>query len=67
MELVELTRSLVSFRTEVPPGNEEGCARYMHDLLADLHIEGAELLLDRFEPGRANLVARFGPASRASC
>ena len=61
MELVELARSLVGFRTEIPPGNEEGCARYIHDLLSDLHLQGAELRLDRFEAGRANLVARFGP------
>jgi succinyl-diaminopimelate desuccinylase len=61
LELVELARSLVRFRTEIPPGNEEGCARYMHDFLADLHVEGAELRLDKFEAGRANLVARFGP------
>ena len=61
MELVKLAKSLISFRTEVPPGDEEECARYIHDALADLHIEGTELHLDRFEPGRANLVARFGP------
>lgn len=61
MELVELARSLIRFRTEIPPGNEEGCARYIHDFLADLHVEGAELRLDRFEAGRANLAARFGP------
>ena len=61
MELVELAGSLIGFRTEIPPGSEEGCARYVHDLLADLHIQGAELRLDRFEAGRANLVARFGP------
>jgi acetylornithine deacetylase ArgE len=62
LELVELSRSLIRFRTEVPPGNEEGCARYIHDFLADLHIEGADLRLDRFEAGRANLVAKFGPS-----
>lgn len=62
LELVELSRSLIRFKTEVPPGNEGGCARYIHDFLADLHIEGAELLLDKFEAGRANLVARFGPS-----
>lgn len=61
LELVELARSLISFRTEIPPGNEEGCARYIHDYLSDLHIEGAEIRLDRFEAGRGNLVARFGP------
>jgi acetylornithine deacetylase ArgE len=61
LELVELARSLIRFRTEIPPGNEEGCARYIHDFLSDLHIDGAEVRLDRFEAGRANLVARFGP------
>ena len=61
MELVELARSLIAYRTEVPPGNEEACARFVHDFLADLHIEGAELFLDRFEAGRANLVAKIGP------
>lgn len=62
LELVDLSKSLIGFRTEIPPGNEEGCARFIHDYLADLHIQGAELLLDKFEPGRANLVARFGPS-----
>jgi succinyl-diaminopimelate desuccinylase len=62
LELIELARALVRFRTEIPPGNEEGCARYVHDFLSDLHIEGAELRLDRFEAGRANLVARLGPS-----
>lgn len=61
MELVELAKSLIGFNTEIPPGNEEGCARFVHDFLADLHVPGADLRLDRFEAGRANLVARFGP------
>jgi acetylornithine deacetylase ArgE len=61
LDLVELARSLVRFRTEIPPGNEEGCARYIRDFLADLHIEGAELNLAKFEAGRANVVAKFGP------
>jgi len=62
LELIELAAALVRLRTEIPPGNEEGCARYVHDFLSDLHIEGAELRLDRFEAGRANLVARLGPS-----
>jgi acetylornithine deacetylase ArgE len=61
LELVELASTLIRFKTEIPPGNEEGCARYIHDFLSDLHIQGAELRLDRFEAGRANLVAKFGP------
>jgi succinyl-diaminopimelate desuccinylase len=62
LELIELARALVRFRTEIPPGNEDGCARYVYEFLSDLHIEGAELRLDRFESGRANLVARLGPS-----
>jgi acetylornithine deacetylase ArgE len=62
LELIELAGELVRHNTEIPPGNEEGCARYVHDFLSDLHIEGAELRLDRFEAGRANLVAKFGPS-----
>jgi succinyl-diaminopimelate desuccinylase len=61
LDLVELARSLISFRTEVPPGNEEGCARFIRDFLADLHVDDTELRLDTFEEGRANLVARLGP------
>jgi acetylornithine deacetylase ArgE len=62
LELIELAGALVRINTEIPPGNEEGCARYVHDYLSDLHIEGADLRLDRFEAGRANLVARLGPS-----
>ncbi|HUH99741.1 MAG TPA: M20/M25/M40 family metallo-hydrolase, partial [Nitrososphaerales archaeon] len=61
MELVELASSLISFRTEIPPGNEEGCARFIGDYLSDLRIDDTEVLLDRFEPGRANVVAKIGP------
>ena len=61
MDLVELAKSLIAFRTEIPPGNEGECAKFVHDYLSDLHIGGAELRLDRFEAGRGNLIARFGP------
>lgn len=61
MELLELAKSLISFRTEIPPGNEEGCARFIADLLTDLHIEGMEVVVDAFEPGRANVIAKMGP------
>jgi len=61
MELVELAKALISYRTEIPPGNEEPCARYIHDHLSDLHIQGAQVTMDRFEEGRANVLARFGP------
>src|SRR5580658_3247617 len=61
LDLVELARSLISFRTEVPPGNEKGCASFIKDFLADLHVDDTELRLDTFEEGRANLIARLGP------
>lgn len=61
MDLVELASALISFRTEVPPGNEEACARYIGDVLSDLHLEGSEVRLEEFGPGRANLVAKLGP------
>jgi acetylornithine deacetylase ArgE len=61
LDIVELAKSLISFRTEIPPGNEERCAKFINDFLVDLHIDDTELHLDRFEEGRANLVARLGP------
>jgi succinyl-diaminopimelate desuccinylase len=61
LELIDIAKSLISFRTETPPGNEEACARFIQDLLADLHIEGMTVNVDRFEPGRANLIAELGP------
>jgi succinyl-diaminopimelate desuccinylase len=61
LDLVELARSLISFRTEVPPGNEKDCAAFIRDFLADLRVDATELRLDTFEDGRANLIARLGP------
>jgi succinyl-diaminopimelate desuccinylase len=61
LELVELAKSLIAFRTVSPPGDEEQCARFIGDYLADLHIEGMTVRVDRFERGRANLVANLGP------
>lgn len=62
MELTSLIKSLVAFRTEAPPGEEEECAKFIRDLIADMRIEGTEITLDKFEHRRANLVARMGPA-----
>jgi acetylornithine deacetylase len=59
MDAVELAKSIIAFKTESPPGNEEACARFIGDQIADLHIEGSEVELHRFERGRANLIARF--------
>jgi acetylornithine deacetylase/succinyl-diaminopimelate desuccinylase family protein len=59
MDTVELARSLISFDTVAPPGNEEDCARFLRDQIFDMHIEGAEAEVHRFQEGRANLIARF--------
>ncbi len=61
MELTNLAKSLVAFRTEVPPGDEEECAKFVRDVIADMKIEGTEVTLDKFEHRRANVVARMGP------
>jgi acetylornithine deacetylase ArgE len=61
LELVDLAKTLISFRTEVPPGDEESCASYIRDLLADMRIPETQLVLDKFENRRANLVAKIGP------
>ncbi len=59
MDTVELTKSLISFNTTTPPGNEEDCARFLADQVQDLHIDGAEIEVQRFQEGRANLIASF--------
>ena len=59
MDVVQLTESLIGFNTVSPPGNEEGCARFIADFLKDLHAEGASVELHRFAPNRANVVAIF--------
>src|SRR5579863_4412721 len=53
----QLASALISFDTVSPPGNEEGCARYIADYVRDLKLEGASVELHRFGEGRANLVA----------
>jgi len=59
MNTVELAKSLISFDTVAPPGNERECARFLQDQIADMHIDGAEVELQRFQKGRANLIATF--------
>src|SRR5271169_938275 len=60
MELLELAASLIAFKTEAPPGNEGRCARFIRDLLLDLHIEGSSVELQTFARGRSNVVATLG-------
>jgi succinyl-diaminopimelate desuccinylase len=57
IEAVELTRTLLSFNTVNPPGQELQCARYLGTLLEQggFTIEYFDL-----EEGRPNLIARMG-------
>ena len=61
MDVLDLAKELIRFDTEIPPGNEEECARYLRDQIEDLRLEGCSTDLHTFEPKRANLVARVGP------
>jgi succinyl-diaminopimelate desuccinylase len=61
MTVEKTTSELIKFQTESPPGNEEACARFIMDYVNDLKIEGCEVEIDRFEPGRANVIARMWP------
>jgi acetylornithine deacetylase ArgE len=59
MDTVELAKSLISFDTTAPPGNEAGCASFLEDQIRDMRIDGAEVEVQRFQKGRANLIATF--------
>ncbi|GBC71348.1 Acetylornithine deacetylase [Candidatus Calditenuaceae archaeon HR02] len=65
VKVEELAAQLVSFPTEMPPGNEEECAAYLRDYFNDLHIEGSVVEMHRFADKRANLVVRIGPSGKA--
>jgi len=54
---IELTRSLLSYDTTNPPGNEQPCAEFLARLLADA---GFSTTLHELAPGRASLVAYLG-------
>lgn len=54
IDAVSLTRELVRIPSLNPPGDEERCARYLAELLADA---GFEVTLETFGPQRFNLVA----------
>jgi len=56
-EVVELAKSLVSFNSENPPGNEKPIAFFIKDFLDDL---GLEAQLIEFGKNRYNLIASFG-------
>lgn len=56
---IELSRELIAFNTVNPPGNELSCIQHLEKLLAGA---GLETSLQRFAPGRANLIAKVGGA-----
>ena len=60
MDVVELASSLIAYKTEIPPGDEEECAKFLHDYIVDSRL-GAEAEVDSFGRGRANLTLRIGP------
>jgi acetylornithine deacetylase/succinyl-diaminopimelate desuccinylase-like protein len=51
---VELLQNLIRFDTTNPPGNEEGCIRYINSLFSEAGIKTSILALD---PNRPNLIA----------
>lgn len=60
MDLITLTKKLLSFNNINPPGNEEGIARFVAELLSD---NGFDVKLPEFEKGRLHLVAEKGLSS----
>ena len=60
MDLITLTKKLLSFNNINPPGNEEGIARFTAELLAD---NGFDVKLPEFERGRLHLIAEKGLSS----
>ncbi|HAM09484.1 MAG: hypothetical protein A2X05_14395 [Bacteroidetes bacterium GWE2_41_25] len=57
MDVLSLTRKLLSFNNINPPGNEEGIAMYVGELLAE---NGFNVRLPEFEKGRLHLIAEKG-------
>ncbi len=57
MDLITLTKKLISFNNINPPGNEEGIARYTAGLLAE---NGFNVRLEEFDRGRLHLMAEKG-------
>jgi len=55
-ELVALLQALVRHPTEDPPGRELELARFVR---GTLQAWGIDAVLDEFEPGRANVIARL--------
>lgn len=57
IDVVELTKKLLTFNTINPPGNEGGCARFLGELLRD---SGFSLTYHELAEGRTSIIARRG-------
>lgn len=57
MDLITLTKKLLSFNNINPPGNEEGIARYTGSLLSE---SGFNVRLEEYDRGRLHLIAEKG-------
>lgn len=56
LDVVSLLERLVSLNTENPPGHELEAAKYLAEVL---ELVGCRVMLDEFEPGRANVIATY--------
>jgi len=63
MDVISLTRKLLSFNNINPPGNEEGIALYTAGLLSE---HGFTIKLPEFDKGRLHLIAEKGLSSHKS-
>ncbi|MCD8515970.1 MAG: M20 family metallopeptidase [Burkholderiaceae bacterium] len=64
MNVVELTRKLVSFQSINPPGDESAAISFIGQWLQGI---GFDVQVCSFGDRRANLVARFGPQQSPLC
>ena len=57
MDVLELTRELLAYRTINPPGDEDACARRLGGILED---SGFRVDYHAYAPGRTSAIARIG-------
>ncbi|MEW2923130.1 M20 family metallopeptidase [Muricauda sp. ANG21] len=62
MNPIDLTQQLIGFDTINPPGNEEGAARYIGNILAG---HGFSVEYPQFDKGRLNVIATKGLSKEA--
>jgi succinyl-diaminopimelate desuccinylase len=62
MDVISLTKKLISFNTIDPPGNEKGIAKYIGSILKG---EGFSIEYPKFEKNRLHLIAEKGVSSKS--